>query len=32
MVMVAERAAEILLRSSETQQPMSGRTPQVALA
>ncbi|CAL5223510.1 g6037 [Coccomyxa viridis] len=32
VVMVAERAAEILLRSSETQQPVSGRTPQVALA
>ena len=32
VVMVAERAAEILLRSSETEQRVSGRAPQVALA
>ena len=30
--MVAERAAEILLRGSGTQQPVSDRAPQVALA
>ena len=32
VVMVAERAAEILLRGSGTQQPVSDRAPQVALA
>ena len=32
VVMVAERAAEILLRGSQTEQPVSSRTPQVAMA